>query len=111
LALSIVGDKSFRGEKAGQAYLELANVWRKRAGKQAGEQQRESQAKAHGYYQRVYLTYKNYPEICAEAMWQAYEVLKELNMETEATETLRRLANDPKLENTTRAKQAKELAQ
>lgn len=110
LALSIVGDKAFRGEKAGQAYLELAKVWRKRAGAQAGEQQRESRAKAHGYYQRVYLTYKNYPEICAEAMWQAYEVLKELGMETEATETLHRLATDPKLENTQPAKKAKEIA-
>lgn len=109
LALSIVGDKSFRGEKAGLAYLELANVWRKRAAKQAGNEQRESLAKAHGYYQGVYLKYKNYPEICAEAMWQAHEILKELGQEAEATETLRRLAADPKLENTPRAKQAKEL--
>jgi len=109
LALSIVADKSFRGEKAGIAYNELANVWRKRGATQAGNEQHESLAKAHGYYQRVYLTYKNYPEVCSEAMWQAHEVLKELGMEAEATETLRKLATDPKLENTPRAKQAKDI--
>jgi len=109
LALSIVADKSFRGEKAGLAYNELGQIWRKRAAKQAGNEQHESLAKAHGYFQRVYLTYKNYPEVCSEAMWQAYEVLKELNMETEAAETLRRLATDPKLENMPRAKQAKDI--
>jgi TolA-binding protein len=111
LALSIVSDKTFRGEKAGLAYLELAAVYRKRAAKQAGAQQHESLAKAHGYYQRVYLTYKSYPAICAEAMWQAYEVLKELKMEAEAAETIRRLAADPKLGSTPRANQAKEIVQ
>jgi len=110
LALSIISDKSFRGEKAGRAYLELAQIYRKRAASAVGDDKHEKLAKAHGYYQRVYLTYRNYPEICAEGLWQAYEVLNELNMETESAETLRRLAEDPKLENTERAKKAKELA-
>ena len=54
--------------------------------------------KAHGTYNRVYIAYKSTPEVCAEAGWQAYETLIEMGDQALADETLKALANDPKLQ-------------
>ncbi|RYD43173.1 MAG: tetratricopeptide repeat protein, partial [Verrucomicrobiaceae bacterium] len=79
LGLSMVGDKAFRGETAGKAYLELGTIYRQQAAKASGVDARlELLKKAHATYQRVYVAYQSVPEVCAEAYWQAYETAKEL---------------------------------
>lgn len=111
LALSIVGDKTFRGETAGKAYLLLGKVYTKQSDKAADQEAKlELLKKAHGTYQRVYVAYQSTPEICAEAYWQAYETAIALGNQELATETLKALAANPKLQNTERAKKAIELA-
>ena len=106
LSLQIVGDKMFRGETAGKAYLQLARVYRKQAAKASGDAAAELLKKAHGTYQRVYVAYQSTPDVCAEAYWQAYETAKELNEEGLAAETLKALSIHPKLQNTPPAKKA-----
>jgi len=109
LALQTVGDKMFRGQSAGDAYMLLAKVYRKQAAKASGPEGTELLKKAHGTYQRVYVAYQGFPEVCAEAYWQAYETAKELGEETLAAETLKALAEHPKLKNTKPAKKAAEM--
>jgi tetratricopeptide (TPR) repeat protein len=111
LALEITGDKMFRGEFAGKAYIMLAGMLRKQADKAAGQEAKlELLRKAHGYYQRVYVANQSVPEVAAEAYWQAYETAKELDDLTLASETLKALSINPKLKNTERAKKALEMA-
>jgi len=105
LALGTVGDKMFRGEFAGKAYLLLGKVYRKQAAKESGVDERlELLKKAYGTYQRVYVAYQGTPEVCAEAYWQAYETANELGNKTLAEETLKTLREHPKLQNTERVK-------
>jgi tetratricopeptide (TPR) repeat protein len=106
LALSIVSDKSFRGETAAKAYMLLARIYRKQSAKATGADSKELLKKAYGTYQRVYSAYRAVPEVCAEAYWQAYEVAKELGDLDIANENLKKLSLDPKLQNTQRAKDA-----
>lgn len=111
LSLEIVGDKMFRGESAGKAYLVLGQIYRKQADKAAGaDAKTELLKKAHGTYQRVYVAYQSTPDVCAEAYWQAYETATDLGETALADETLKALAANPKLKNTVRAKKAVELA-
>lgn len=58
LAIEMVGDKAFRGEAAGKAYLLLARVYRQQAAAVEGDQARELLLKAHSFYQRVYVAYQ-----------------------------------------------------
>jgi TolA-binding protein len=110
LALEIAGDKMFRGETAGKAYIHLGKVYRKQAEKIAGVDARlELLKKAHGTYQRVYVAYQSTPEVCAEAYWQAYETATDLGNKSLADETIRALAANQKLKNTERFKKANEL--
>jgi TolA-binding protein len=109
LALQIVGDKMFRGETAGKAYLLLGQIYRKQAAKATADDAIELLKKAHGTYQRVYVAYQGFPDICAEAYWQAYEVAKELK-DDKAGEILKVLATHPKLQNTKPAKKAAEMS-
>lgn len=106
LGLQVVGDKMFRGQSAAEAYMLLAKVYRKQAAKAAGPEGTELLKKAHGTYQRVYVAYQGFPEVCAEAYWQAYETAKELGEDTLAAETLKALTEHPKLKNTKPAKKA-----
>ena len=111
LALEIVGDKMFRGESAGKAYLILARIYRTQAEKAVGVDARlELLKKAYATYQRVYIAYQSAPDVCAEAYWQAYETATDMGNTTLADETLKTLAANPKLKNTARAKKAVELA-
>lgn len=106
-ALEIVGDRMFRGESVGKAYILLGRVYRQRAEKVDGVEERLELLKtAHATYQRVYIAYKSTPDVCAEAYWQAYETLLELGNQTLADETLKALQNEPKLQNTPAAKRA-----
>ncbi|MBK1881844.1 tetratricopeptide repeat protein [Luteolibacter pohnpeiensis] len=109
LATEITGDKQFRGIYIPQAYMLWAEIYRKYGDQKAGTAKVECLRKAHAYYQRVYSAYKAYPEVCAEAYWDAYEVLGELGETEIATKTLQQLADEPKLKDTERAKQAKKL--
>lgn len=111
IGLQIAGDKMFRGESAGKAYLLVGQIYRKEAEKAATpEEKLDKYKEAYGTYNRVYTAYKSTPDVCAEAGWQAYETLNEMGNKTLAEETLKALATDPKLQNTERAKKAAELA-
>lgn len=111
LALATAGDKTFRGEAAGKALVLMGGIYRQQAKKATDtEASLELYKKAHGTYNRVFTAYKSTPEICAEAGWQAYETLIEMGDKELADETLKVLAEDPKLKNTERAKKAAGLA-
>ena len=110
IALQIAGDKMFRGESAGKAYLLVGKIFRKQAETAATpDAKMELLKQAHGTYNRVYTAYKSTPDVCAEAGWQAYETLIEMGDQALATETLKALGTDLKLKNTARAKKAAEL--
>lgn len=109
LALEIVGDKMFRGQSVADAYMLLAKAYRKQAAKNPGTEGTELLKKAHGTYQRVYVAYQGFPEVCADAYWQAYETAKELGEETLAADTLKALKEHPKLKNTKASKMAAEM--
>ena len=109
LAISLLGDKrAFRGAPTGQILLLSGDIYRKRAEKQIGMEKKESLAKAHGFYQKTYTAYQAFPDVCAEGYWRAYEVAKLLGDNELAANTLKTLAENPKLQKTARAKQAKE---
>lgn len=111
LALATAGDKTFRGESAGRALNLMGRIYREQAQKAAGsEAKTELLTKAYGTYNRVFTAYKSTPEVAAEAGWQAYETLLEMDNSELAEETLKAIANDPKLKNTERAKKAADLA-
>ena len=105
LALEIIGDRKFRGELAAKAYLQLARIYRKKAAKAEGEEATELLKKAYGIYQRIYVAYQAFPDLCAEGYWQASEVAKQLGEDKLAEETLKVLKDHPKLRNTERHKQ------
>ena len=110
LALDTIGDKTFKGETAGRAYLLQARMFRRQAEKAAGSQAKDLRAQAHAVYQRVYITYVSIPEVCADAYWGAYETLKEMAMHSDAKATLALLRDHPKLQNTAACKRARETA-
>lgn len=112
LALQVVGDKNFKGESTGKAYLLLGDAYRKMAAKSDAVTPavaKDQRAKAHAYYQRVYVTFKAFPDICAKAMWEAAAVAKEMGNEELYQSTLKALREDPKLKNTEYWKKAQEL--
>jgi tetratricopeptide (TPR) repeat protein len=107
LALDTVGDRVFRGEPAGKGMLLMARIYREQAAKaNKVDDKLELLKHAHGVYQKVYVAYQSYPEVCAEAYWQAIETLKELGKQDLADETLKAFKANKKLENTDRYKKA-----
>ncbi len=107
LALDTVGDKMFRGESAGKAYLLLGKLYRKQSAKADGTDAKlELLKKAYAIYQRLYIAYQSTPDVCAEAYWQGYETANDLGNKTLADETLKALLANPKLQNTERYKKA-----
>jgi len=110
LADNMVGDKSFRGESAGKAYLLKARSLRRQSEKAAGiDASRELLKQAKAVYQRVQGAYKASPEVYAEALWQEYQVALELRDNENATKILEFLYAEPKLKNTARYKDAEKL--
>jgi hypothetical protein len=91
----IGGGKKFRGETAGKASLLLARTYRKQAAKAEGEKARNLLKKAHGIYIRVFITYKGFPDISAEAIWEASEVAGELGDEELRKKNLQDLLAEP----------------
>ncbi|KAB2641964.1 MAG: tetratricopeptide repeat protein [Verrucomicrobia bacterium] len=109
LAELVVSDKTYRGEMAGKAYLMMADSYRIEAARpEAVTERDELMRKAYNTYQRMYVVYQSLPDICAEAYWQASETAKALKEGDLAAENLKVLANHPKLQNTKRAKEAKD---
>lgn len=109
LALESVGDRTFKGEWTAKIYLILGQCYEKNAAAKSGSEAKELLKQAHGTYQRVYVAYQGYPELCAEAYWRAYLVAKELGESLISQETLKTLAEHPKLQNTEYCKKAKEI--
>lgn len=111
LALQTVGDRMFRGESSGKAYLLLAHIYRMKAAKAASNDDKlELLKKAHAIYQRVYLTFQSTPDVCSEGYWQAYKLLdEELGNKTLAKETLKTFLENEKMKNTERYKEASKL--
>ena len=106
LSQETAGDKTFRGESAGKALLLMARVYREQAKKESGvDAKLELLKQAHAVYQKVYVAYQSYPDVCAEAYWQAIEVLKDLGKSELAEETATAFKANPKLQNTERFKQ------
>ena len=65
IGLQIAGDKMFRGESAGKAYLLVGQIFRKQAGTAAGQEAKiELLKQAYGTYNRVYTAYKSTPDVC-----------------------------------------------
>jgi tetratricopeptide (TPR) repeat protein len=111
LGLATAGDKTFRGESAGKVLVLIGEIYRKQAEKAADvDAKLELLKQAYGTYNRVFTAYKSTPEVCAEAGWQAYETLIEMGDKELAAETLKKIAEDPKLKNTERAKKAADMA-
>jgi len=111
LADNMIGDKAFRGESAGRAYLLKALSFRRQAAKAAGiDASRDLLKQARAVYQRVQGAYKATPEVYAEALWQEYKTAQELRDDENAKKILEFLLAEPKLKNTARIKDAaKEL--
>lgn len=97
LGLELVGVKGDKGAVA-NAYLELANVSRKRAAAAVGQAKQDALNTANGRYLRVRSSYKAYTDQYAQACWGAYEVLGEMNLASEAMDVIRAMAADPRLE-------------
>ncbi len=111
LALEIVGDRVFRGDAVGKAYILLGEVYRKQAEKVSTDDQLELLKKAYATYQRVYIAYRGYPEVCARAYYEAWQTAQKLGNSELAENTLKALLDDPKLAETEyRKKAAKEAA-
>lgn len=109
LAAEIMADKTFRGETSAKAQLLLGQVYRKQAAKSAQVSPavaKDQYAKAHGTYLRVFVAYKGFPELCAEAIWQAAEVASEMGDEELSKKNIQDLLAEPKLKDTERYKQA-----
>jgi tetratricopeptide (TPR) repeat protein len=107
LALEMVGDKAFRGETSGRAYLALADVYDHRAEAVTDNTVLGLYAKENGYLQRVYLAFKSWPELAATAMLRSGDISKKLGHLDEAKAVWKMLAEDPKLANTKEAEEAK----
>jgi tetratricopeptide (TPR) repeat protein len=91
LALEIIGNKLFRVEAVGKAYLQLARIYREKAAKAVGPEATNLLKKALACYQRVEVAYRLYPEIRAEASWEVYQTALELGDEELAEKTLKAL--------------------
>jgi tetratricopeptide (TPR) repeat protein len=104
------GGKQFRGDTAGKASLLLARIYRKQAAKAEGEKARNLLKMAHGLYIRVFITYKGFPYISAEGIWEASEVAGDLGDEELRKKNRQDLLNEPKLEGTEFFKKAAEEA-
>lgn len=78
LALDSLEDKTFRGESAARIYLILGEAYEKKAAAVAGEEAKEFLKQALATYERVYIAYKAFPDLCAEAFKRADEVKKKL---------------------------------
>ncbi len=106
----IVGDKSFRGEASAKIYLMLARVQRELAKKASNaEKKKEYLSTAIALYQRPIVAAQAFPDVCAEAHWQAYETCMEQGNKVDADLYMKKLAEHPKLRNTARQKQAIDL--
>lgn len=109
LALEAVANRAFKGEPTARIHLLLGGLHEKKAAVSAGDEARDFLMQAHSAYQRVYVAYSGFPDLCAEGYLRAAGVFKKLGDEKRARETLKALAEHPKLQNTEAAKKAKAM--
>jgi len=110
LALKVMGDKQAGKRNIALAYMELADLLRKRADKGAvGEAKKQSLLDANARYERVMTAYAAFPDLCAQAYWGSYEVLTQLDRNTDALNVLRQLITLQKLEKTPQFQKAKSI--
>jgi tetratricopeptide (TPR) repeat protein len=110
LAIQTIGDRTFRGEFAAKANLLLARVYRKKSEKAKDPALKlDLLKKSQAIYQRIYVTYKTSPDVCAEAYLQAYEAAKDLGNKAWADEILKEFLANTKLKNTEAYKKADAL--
>lgn len=76
LALEAVANRTFKGEPTARVYLLLGGLYEKKAA--AGDEAVGFLKQAHGTYQRVYVAYPGFPELCKEALRRSDEVRKKL---------------------------------
>ncbi len=107
--LALLGDKSFKGEPAGQVYLLLGDLFLARSATKGGEDKENELKKANGYYQNAFARFKAYPEVAAEGLLRSHKTLKELGLSQEADDTLKILLENEKLKNTKAFKEAEKL--
>jgi TolA-binding protein len=112
LAAEISADKkTYGGEITAKAQLILGNIYRKQAAKSATVSPavaKDQYAMSHGVFIRAFLAYKTFPELSAEAIWQASEVAAEMGDEELSKKNIQDLLAEPKLKDTLRYKQALE---
>jgi TolA-binding protein len=112
LAAEISADKkTFGAEITAKAQLILGNIYRKQAAKSAAISPavaKEQYAMAHGVFIRSFLAYKSFPELSAEAIWQASEVAAEMGDEELSRKNIQDLLAEQKLKETKRYKDALE---
>ena len=78
LALEAVANRAFKGESTARVYLLLGGLYEKKAAAAAGDEAVGFLKQAHSVYQRVYVAYPGFPELCKEALRRSDEVRKKL---------------------------------
>ncbi len=78
LALEALPNKALKGESTARIYLILGGLYEKKAAAAAGDEAVGFLKQALAAYQRVYVAYQGFPELCKEAHRRAEEVKKKL---------------------------------
>lgn len=91
LANQSIGQKEFKGQTAGQIYLELITIKEKRAALVSGEDARKYLLEAYSYAQRTYTAYKAFPEVAIPAFTKGAELADLLGDEKAKEDTLKLL--------------------
>ena len=100
LGLEVLGDRGFKGESSGQAYLLLGDVYKAKASTKTGSEKEEDLRKANGYYINAFARFKAFPEIAADGLLRSYTVLTELGESDAAKQTLDGIIQNPKFDGT-----------
>lgn len=109
LASESLNNRAFKGESTARIHLLLGGLYEKKAAAAAGDEARRFLMLAHATYQRVYVAYLGFPDLCADGYLRAAGVHKKLGDEGKAREILKALAEHPNLQNTEAAKKAKAM--
>jgi TolA-binding protein len=110
LGVQMLGDKQFKGESSGKAYLLLGDVFQARGKTLSGSDKEEALKKANGYYINAFARFKAYPEIAGSGLLNSYKVLTELGLADDAAQQLKNLTDSPKFEKTQARKEAEKIA-
>lgn len=109
LGLQLLGDRQFRGDASGQAYLILGEIFKTRSATMGGDDKENELKKAEGYFRNAFARFMAYPDIAAQGLLESYKVMKELGLDQEAADTLKILLENPKLEKTKARQEAEKI--